>query len=97
MKYLAHLCLILFLAASLTAFLPDATRIVPATGERTSPPDAADFTPVFRALAEEIRSSYVLSWYLEERDGRAHELRVMNTRPGVQLRASRTTFVSLEN
>jgi Ca-activated chloride channel family protein len=77
--------------------LLDATRIVPATGGKDFAADAADFTPVFRALAEEIRSSYVLSWYPEEHDGKAHELRVASTRPGVQLRASRTTYVAPEN
>ncbi len=72
----------------------DATRVVSATGGRDFAADAADFTPVFKALAEEIRASYALAYYPEWRDGRFHELRVKTSRPGVQLRVNRTGFVA---
>jgi Ca-activated chloride channel homolog len=75
----------------------DASRIVAATGGRDFAADARDFTPVFRALAEEIRASYGLAYYPEMRDGRTHELRVETSRPGVKLRASRTSFVAPAN
>jgi len=67
----------------------DASRIVAATGGRDFPADARDFTPVFKALAEEIRASYALSYYPDLRDGKYHELRVATTRSGV---ASLTTM-----
>ncbi|HKX29023.1 MAG TPA: VWA domain-containing protein [Blastocatellia bacterium] len=70
----------------------DATRVVSATGGRDFDADAQDFTPVFRALAEEIRASYSLAYYPETRDGKYHELRVKTSRPGVQLRVSRTGY-----
>jgi Ca-activated chloride channel homolog len=72
----------------------DASRVVAATGGRDFAADARDFTPVFKALAEEIRSSYGLAYYPEMRDGQPHELRVETSRPGVRLRASRTSFVA---
>ena len=72
----------------------DATRIVAATGGRDFAADAADFTPVFRALAEEIHASYVLAYYPEWRDGKFHELRVKTSRPGIQLRVSRNGYLA---
>jgi len=70
----------------------DATRIVEMTGGRDFPADAGDFTPIFKALAEEIRASYALAYYPELRDGKYHELRVQTSRPEVQLRVNRTGF-----
>jgi Ca-activated chloride channel homolog len=72
----------------------DASRVVSATGGRDFPADARDFTPVFKALAEEIRASYVLSYYPDKRDGQYRELRVTTTRAGVQLRTSRTGYTA---
>jgi len=72
----------------------DAMRIVAATGGRDFPADANDFTPIFKALAEEIRASYVLAYYPEQRDGKFHDLRVQTTRPGVRLRTSRNGYVA---
>jgi len=72
----------------------DAMRIVAATGGRDFPADANDFTPIFKALAEEIRASYVLAYYPEQRDGKFHELRVQTSRPGVRLRTSRNGYVA---
>ncbi len=70
----------------------DAARVVSATGGRDFAADAKDFTPIFKALAEEIRASYALAYYPEWRDGNAHDLRVKTSRQGVQLRVSRTSF-----
>ena len=72
----------------------DASRVVSATGGRDFPADAHDFTPIFRSLAEEIRASYALAYYPENRDGKHHELRVKTSRDGVQLRASRTSYTA---
>lgn len=70
----------------------DATRVVFATGGRDFSADTRDFTPIFKALAEEIRASYALAFYPEQRDGKYHQLQVQTTRPGVQLRANRTGY-----
>ncbi|HWQ35970.1 MAG TPA: VWA domain-containing protein [Blastocatellia bacterium] len=72
----------------------DASRIVMATGGRDFAADARDFTPIFRALAEEIRASYGLAYYPDVRDGKYRTLRVTTTRPGVRLRASRTGYTA---
>jgi VWFA-related protein len=72
----------------------DASRVVPATGGRDFPADARDFAPIFKALAEEIRASYGLAYYPELRDGKYHELRVVTSRAGVQLRASRQGYTA---
>ncbi|MGE0883849.1 MAG: VWA domain-containing protein [Blastocatellales bacterium] len=70
----------------------DATRVVSATGGRDFAANAKDFTPIFKALAEEIRASYALAYYPEWRDGKYRDLRVKTSRPGVQLRVSRTGY-----
>ncbi len=70
----------------------DAARIVMATGGRDFSADARDFTPIFKALAEEIRASYALAFYPEQRDGQFHQLQVQTSRPGVQLRANRSGY-----
>jgi Ca-activated chloride channel homolog len=72
----------------------DATRLVNGTGGRDFAADAQDFTPVFKALAEEIRASYALAYYPELRDGKFHELRVKTSRPGVMLRVNRTGYTA---
>ena len=72
----------------------DASRVVSATGGRDFSADARDFTPIFKALAEEIRASYALAYYPEIRDGKYRELRVTTSRPGVQLRASRSGYTA---
>jgi VWFA-related protein len=72
----------------------DATRVVSATGGLDFAADADDFTPVFKALAEEIRSSYALAYYPDWRDGKFHELRVKTSRPGVQLRVNRNGYLA---
>ncbi len=70
----------------------DATRIVHATGGSDFAADAKDFTPVFKALAEEIRAGYALAFYSEWRDGKYRELAVKTTRPGIRLRISRNGY-----
>lgn len=72
----------------------DATRVVSATGGRDFAANAKDFTPIFKALAEEIRASYALAYYPEWRDGKYRDLRVKTSRPGVQLRVSRTGYTA---
>jgi VWFA-related protein len=72
----------------------DASRIVPATGGQDFSADARDFTPIFKALAEEIRASYALAYYPDSRDGKRHELRIKTSRPGIQIRASRTGYTA---
>src|SRR5215813_2226261 len=72
----------------------DASRIIPATGGQDFSADARDFTPIFKALAEEIRASYALAYYPDNRDGKRHELRVKTSRPDIQIRASRTGYTA---
>ncbi len=75
--------------------LLDVSRIIPLTGGADFSADAKDFTPVFKAIAEEIRSSYTLAFYPPQssrRDGRVHQLRVEVKKPGAIVRASRTSY-----
>ena len=72
----------------------DASRIVSATGGQDFSADASDFSPIFKALAEEIRASYALAYYPDNRDGKRHELRIKTSRPGVQIRANRTSYTA---
>lgn len=72
----------------------DASRIVSATGGQDFSADASDFSPIFKALAEEIRASYALAYYPDNRDGKRHELRIKTSRPGIQIRASRTSYTA---
>ncbi len=72
----------------------DASRIVSATGGQDFSADARDFTPIFKALAEEIRASYALAYYPDNRDGKRHEIRIKTSRPGIQIRANRTSYTA---
>jgi hypothetical protein len=75
--------------------LLDVARIVPQTGGTDFSADTKDFTPVFKAIAEEIRSSYTLAFYPPEknrRDGRVHQIRIECKKPGAIVRASRTSY-----
>lgn len=72
----------------------DASRIISATGGQDFLANAKDFTPIFKALAEEIRASYALAYYPENRDGKRHELRIKTSRPGIQIRANRTSYTA---
>ena len=70
----------------------DATRLVHHTGGSDFTADTHNFQPVFQALAEEIRSSYALAFYVERTDGQFHPLSVRTTRPGVRVRISRQGY-----
>ncbi|MEK6287276.1 MAG: VWA domain-containing protein [Acidobacteriota bacterium] len=74
--------------------LLDVSRIVPMTGGSDFSADAKDFTPVFKAIAEEIRSSYTLAYYPEKkrRDGRVHQIRVEVRQTGAIIRTNRTSY-----
>lgn len=75
--------------------LLDVSRIIPLTGGADFSADAKDFTPVFKAIAEEIRSSYTLAFYPPQssrRDGRIHQLRVEVRKPGAIVRTNRTSY-----
>ncbi len=74
--------------------LLDASRIVASTGGRDFDANAQDFTPIFKALAEELSASYGLAYYPEMRDGKYRTLRVTTSRPGIQLRISRNGYMA---
>lgn len=77
--------------------LLDVSRIVPATGGSDFSADVRDFTPVFKAIAEEIRAGYTLAYYPPEnarRDGRVHQIRVEVRKTGAIVRTSRTSYQS---
>ncbi len=78
--------------------LLDAHGIIPATGGTDYSADG-DYTPIFRAIAEEISSGYQVAFYpleAKRRDGKFHPLRVEITRPGVVVRPSRQGYQSPE-
>lgn len=77
--------------------LLDVSHIVPMTGGADFSADARDFTPVFKALAEEIRAGYTLAYYPPDKsrqDGRTHQIRVEVKRSGALIRLSRTSYQS---
>lgn len=77
--------------------LLDASGIVGATGGKDFSTEAKDFTPIFRALAEEIHAGYGLAYYPpapDLKDGRYHEIKVTTSRPEVSVRQSRPGYVA---
>jgi Ca-activated chloride channel family protein len=75
--------------------LLDVSRIVPSTGGSDFSADTKDFTPVFKAIAEEIRSGYTLAYYPSEktrRDGRVHQLSVEVRKTGAIVRTNRNSY-----
>ncbi|HKV39369.1 MAG TPA: VWA domain-containing protein [Blastocatellia bacterium] len=77
--------------------LLDASMIVEQTGGTDFSADSNDFSPAFKALAQEIRSSYTLAYYPPEsirHDGRVHQIRVQVEKPGLIVRASRQSYVA---
>jgi Ca-activated chloride channel family protein len=75
--------------------LLDVSRIVPMTGGADFSADEKDFTPVFKAIAEEIKSGYTLAYYPPEnsrRDGRVHQVRVEVRRAGAIIRTTRSSY-----
>lgn len=74
----------------------DVSGLVEKTGGSNVYATERDFEPLFRSLAEEVVSTYVLAFYPppENRgDGRYREIRV-TTRPGLQVRQSRPGYKS---
>ncbi|HEV2763254.1 MAG TPA: VWA domain-containing protein [Pyrinomonadaceae bacterium] len=72
----------------------DVSGVVEKTGGKAVYATDKDFAPLFKALAEEVTSSYVLSFYPPEekrRDGRTHTIRVEVPR-GLNARQSRTSY-----
>ena len=64
------------------------------TGGRSLYANERDYAPLFRALAEEVSSAYVLAFYPPEekrRDGQLHTIRVEGPR-GLTLRQSRSEY-----
>ncbi|HEU4596907.1 MAG TPA: VWA domain-containing protein [Pyrinomonadaceae bacterium] len=76
----------------------DVSGLVEKTGGSNFYADSEDYEPLFRALAEEVTSTYVLAFYPPEekrRDGRLHTIRVEAPR-GLHLRQNRTTYKGME-
>lgn len=74
--------------------LLDVSQVVPLTGGKDFSADK-DLTPMFKSIAEEIRSTYTIAYYPPEksrRDGRLHQLRIECKRSGAIVRASRNTY-----
>jgi len=72
----------------------DVSGLAESTGGRNVYANEKDYAPLFRALAEEVSSAYVLAFYPPEekrRDGQVHTIRVEGPR-GLTLRQSRTEY-----
>jgi len=72
----------------------DVSGLAESTGGRNVYANEKDYSPLFRALAEEVSSAYVLAFYPPEekrRDGQVHTIRVEGPR-GLTLRQSRSEF-----
>lgn len=72
----------------------DVSGLAELTGGRNVYANEKDYGPLFRALAEEVSSAYVLAFYPSEekrRDGRVHTIRVEGPR-GLTLRQSRSEY-----
>jgi VWFA-related protein len=74
----------------------DVSGLAEKTGGSSIYANADDYSPLFKSLAEEVTSTYVLAFYPPEekrRDGRFHTLRVEGP-PGLGLRQSRDGYKS---
>src|SRR5829696_1384330 len=72
----------------------DVSGLAEMTGGRNLYANDKDYAPLFRALAEEVSSAYVLAFYPPEekrRDGQVHTIRVVGPR-GLTLRQSRSEY-----
>ena len=72
----------------------DVSGLAELTGGRNVYANEKDYAPLFRALAEEVSSAYVLAFYPPEekrRDGKLHTIRVEGPR-GLTLRQSRSEY-----
>jgi Ca-activated chloride channel family protein len=85
------------MASSVQTPLPtplDVSGLAELTGGRNVYANERDYAPLFRALAEEVSSAYVLAFYPPEekrRDGQVHTIRVEGPR-GLTLRQSRSEY-----
>ncbi|MEJ7615606.1 MAG: VWA domain-containing protein [Pyrinomonadaceae bacterium] len=73
----------------------DVSGLAEKTGGRNVFAMGKDYEPLFRALAEEVTSSYVLAFYPSEvkrRDGQFHQVRVEGPR-GLMLRQNQTGYL----
>jgi Ca-activated chloride channel homolog len=88
-------------ASTMRAPLPtplDVSGLAELTGGRSVYATDRDFEPLFKALAEEVTSSYVLAFYPTEekrRDGRFHTVRIEAPR-GLTVRQSRPGYKSTD-
>ncbi|MFL6336572.1 MAG: VWA domain-containing protein [Pyrinomonadaceae bacterium] len=74
----------------------DVSGLVEKTGGTNFYATAKDYDPLFKALAEEVTSTYVLAFYPPEekrRDGRLHTIRVEGPR-ALSVRQNRTSYES---
>lgn len=72
----------------------DVSGLTELTGGRNVYANEKDFEPLFRSLAEEVTSTYVLAYYPPEekrRDGRYHSIRIEGPR-GMSVRQSRPGY-----
>jgi VWFA-related protein len=72
----------------------DVSGLAESTGGRNVYANEKDYAPLFRALAEEVSSAYVLAFYPPDekrRDGQVHTIRVEGPR-GLTLRQSRSEY-----
>ena len=76
----------------------DVSGLAEMTGGRNVYANEGDYGPLFRALAEEVTSAYVIAVYPPEekrRDGQKHTIRVEGPR-GLTLRQSRVEYKALD-
>jgi hypothetical protein len=89
------------LAATSQSPLPtplDVSGLAEFTGGKSVYANEKDYGPLFKSLAEEVGSAYVLAFYPPEekrRDGKVHTIRVEGPN-GVNLRQSRTEYRGTE-
>ncbi len=72
----------------------DVSGLAESTGGRNVYANKKDYAPLFRELAEEVSSAYVLAFYPPEekrRDGQVHTIRIEGPR-GLTLRQSRSEY-----
>lgn len=77
----------------------DVSGLAELTGGRNVYANQQDYGPLFRALAEEVSSAYVLAFYPPEekrQDGKVHTIKVEGPR-GLMLRQSRSEYRALKN
>jgi Ca-activated chloride channel homolog len=77
----------------------DVSGLAELTGGRNIYANQQDYGPLFRALAEEVSSAYVLAFYPPEgkrQDGKVHTIKVEGPR-GLTLRQSRSEYRAVKN